>query len=122
MSLLLAGIYAHIRISGSQEYTGPLALLDRAFDLGLVGAIASIAFCVGRKLGRKLRLSFFSVAEEFSFSIMLGTGSLALAVLAFGLLGLLKPAVWSSFLCCARLHLRGRLMMPFTIFLRRSRL
>jgi len=31
--LLLAGIYAHTRISGSEDYKGPLALLDRVFDL-----------------------------------------------------------------------------------------
>jgi hypothetical protein len=86
-----AALYAHLHIaSAGDTYTGPLALLDRVFDIFLASALVGVGFCVGRKLLRFWALSFASVAEEVSFSVMLGTGVIALAVLGLGLAGLLK--------------------------------
>ncbi len=89
--LLGAALYAHIHIASvGEDYTGPLAFLDRVFDIFLASALIGVGFCVGRKILRFWSLSFASIAEEFSFSVMLGTGVLALAVLGLGLVGLLK--------------------------------
>lgn len=89
--LLLAATYVHFRIAGNADFTGSLAILDRVFDLGFVSALATLTFCIGRRVAKFLQLQFVSVAEELSFSIMLGTGSLGLCVLGFGLVGLLRP-------------------------------
>jgi 4-amino-4-deoxy-L-arabinose transferase-like glycosyltransferase len=50
-----------------------------------------LTFSIGARLSRALQLNLISVAEELSFSIMLGTGGLGLSILALGLLGLLAP-------------------------------
>lgn len=89
--ILLPAIYAHVQIANKDHYHGPLAMLDRVFDLAFVCALAVLTFAIGRRVARLLHLTFLSLAEELSFSIMLGTGTLALAVLGFGLAGLLKP-------------------------------
>lgn len=88
-----AALYAHIQITQAGiDYRGLLAPLDRIFDLLLVAFLASLTFCVGRAVNRKLGLVFLNGAEEVSFSIMTGTGATGLAVLGLGLAGLLKPA------------------------------
>jgi 4-amino-4-deoxy-L-arabinose transferase-like glycosyltransferase len=89
--VLLAAIYAHITINGNPDYAGSLAILDRVFDLALAGGLGVLTFCIGARLSKVLQLNLISVAEELSFSIMLGTGALGLSILALGLLGLLKP-------------------------------
>jgi len=104
--VLLAAIYAHIRIDGNPDYTGSLAILDRIFDISLAGGLGALTFSIGARLSRVLKLKFLSVAEELSFSIMLGTGALGLSVLALGLIGLLKPLPI------------GLLILLFLIFLR----
>src|SRR5687768_7573690 len=84
--LLGAALYAHIHIAAvGDNYTGALALLDRGFDIFLAGALIGVGFCVGRRILRFWPLSFASIAEEFSFSVLLGTGVIALAVLGLGL-------------------------------------
>lgn len=88
----LAAIYAHLQLAPiSEDYTGPLTLLDRTFDLILALALVGAAFCIGRRLSTALKLVFASLAEEFSLSIMLGTGVMGLGVLCLGLVGLLNP-------------------------------
>ncbi|HSE98211.1 MAG TPA: hypothetical protein VLD57_08110 [Blastocatellia bacterium] len=87
-----AVLYAHIRIAPvSLDYTGPLAALDRGFDLLLSGALLGVCFCIGRAISRLLRADFDNVAEEVAISIMLGVGSLGLAMLGLGLTGQLRP-------------------------------
>ena len=89
--LLIAAVYAHVRLAGNDDFNGPLAILDRLFDLAFVAVLGVLTFCIGRRLARYLQLTFLSLAEELCFSIMLGTGSLALSVLGLGLLGMLRP-------------------------------
>ncbi|HSE17419.1 MAG TPA: glycosyltransferase family 39 protein [Pyrinomonadaceae bacterium] len=107
--VLLAAIYSHIRIDGNPDFTGPLAILDRVFDLALAGGLAALTFCIGGRLGRVLELNFVSAAEELSFSIMLGTGALGLSVLALGLLGLLSPLPVGLFILLLLISLRSDL-------------
>ena len=89
-SLLLATIYAHVHLAGSEEYTGPLAVLDHLFDLILALGLSVIVLCVGHDLGRRLGLNFANPAEDISFSIFFGTGVLGLFVLGLAFLGLLQ--------------------------------
>ena len=90
--IALPAVYAHIQIVQiGDDYTGPLGLFDRLFDLLLSSMLMGIAFCLGRWIARLCRLSFAGVAEEFSFSALLGSGVIALAVLGLGLMGQLAP-------------------------------
>ena len=107
--MLLAAIYAHITMDGNPDYKGSLAILDRVFDLSLAGGLAALTFCTGARLSRALRLKFLSVAEELSFSIMLGTGAVGLAVFALGLIGLLKPIPVGLFILLLFISLRSEL-------------
>lgn len=90
--VLVAIICAHISVSKSvYYYSGWLAPLDRAFDLIFALTLVVLTLCVGRFVGCLFALDFANHAEEFSFSVFLGTGVVGLAVLFLGLLGLLKP-------------------------------
>jgi len=89
--VLLAALYAHIHLGGSEEYTGPLALLDHIFDLILALGLSLVMLSVGHAIGRRFRLDFASTVEDMSFSIFLGTGVVGLSVLCLGLVGLLRP-------------------------------
>ncbi|HET9528963.1 MAG TPA: glycosyltransferase family 39 protein [Blastocatellia bacterium] len=92
LAVMIAAIYAHIQVAqAGLDYTGPLGVLDRVFDLLLAVALIAAAFCVGRATSRLLRVDYNNVAEEISVSIMLGTGITGLAVLGIGLAGMLKP-------------------------------
>jgi 4-amino-4-deoxy-L-arabinose transferase-like glycosyltransferase len=96
--LAIALSYAHIKIMQIGEgYKGALLLIDRVFDLSLAAAITALAFCVGRRGARLLSLSFANIAEELSFSIMMGVGVIGLMILCLGLAGLLAsvPVVLS---------------------------
>jgi 4-amino-4-deoxy-L-arabinose transferase-like glycosyltransferase len=108
--VLLAGVYAHFKIDGNPDFTGPLAILDRVFDLALTGGLTALTFCIGGRLSRVLQLTFVSLAEELSFSIMLGTGALGLSVLALGLLGLLSPLPVGLFILLLFISLRSDLV------------
>lgn len=92
---LLLGIaltYAHIHVFQMGEgYKGPLLFVDRLFDLYLTLGVLAAAFCIGRVSAGLLSLSFASLAEEVSFSIMLGVGIAGLLVLCLGLAGFLLP-------------------------------
>jgi 4-amino-4-deoxy-L-arabinose transferase-like glycosyltransferase len=107
--VLLAAVYAHIRIDGNPDFTGPLAILDRVFDLAFAGGLAVLTFCIGGRLSRVLQLNFISVAEELAFSIMLGTGALGLSVLGLGLAGLLSPWPVGLFILLLFISLRSEL-------------
>lgn len=88
----IVAIYAHVRIAEEGlDYTGRLAMLDRVFDLLLTLALLSAAFSVGRAISRLSGALFDNLAEEVAFSVMLGVGSIGLAALGLGLVGLLKP-------------------------------
>ena len=88
---LLAIVYAHLHIAGSDTYTGLLAPLDRIFDLALAVAISFMLAALGMTVGRLLRIDWANAAETLSISLFLGTGVFGLAVLGLGLLGLLRP-------------------------------
>ena len=75
---VFATLFAHLKISNSDTYTGPLALLDRGFDFLIAGALAALTFCAGRRLSRILKLTFAGAAEEISVSVMLGTGTIGM--------------------------------------------
>ena len=108
--LLLSAIYAHITTQGNPDSTGVFAVLDHIFDIALASALSVLTFCVGRALCRVLQLQFVSVAEELSFSIMLGTGALGLSILTFALLGFLKPLPVGLFILLLFLGLRSELL------------
>jgi 4-amino-4-deoxy-L-arabinose transferase-like glycosyltransferase len=89
--ILLVGI-AHFHISReAYEITGPLAIVDRVFDILLAGCLLTVVFCTGRGIARVIGLTFLSTAEEASLSVMLGTGTIGMAVLGLGLAGILRP-------------------------------
>jgi 4-amino-4-deoxy-L-arabinose transferase-like glycosyltransferase len=90
-TLVFGGIYAHIRINGSELYVGPLAFLDHTFDVTLALGLSVVFLCIGHALGRRFSLNFANTAEHISFSVFLGTGVVGLSVLCLGLLGLLRP-------------------------------
>jgi 4-amino-4-deoxy-L-arabinose transferase-like glycosyltransferase len=89
--LLLASVYAHYKVAASADnYSGLISILDRTFDLALASMLTAAAFCTGRRIARTLKLSFLSLAEELSLSVMLGTGIIGLGLLGLGLLGQLR--------------------------------
>lgn len=95
-SLLIAtgllALYAHVRIAPvADDYTGILAPLDRIFDILFALVLVGISFCVGRAITRRLGLGFVSLAEELSFSVMMGVGITGSLVMGLGLIGGLKP-------------------------------
>jgi len=90
--LFVVATGAHIFVSIHHDYHGLVAFLDRVFDLGLVTGLAAFTIAIGLKISRLLALSFANLAEEISFSLMLGTGCLGMLVLGLGLLGMLRPA------------------------------
>jgi Dolichyl-phosphate-mannose-protein mannosyltransferase len=75
------------------EATGPHALLDVGFALGLLGLVLLLAGGVGQKALRWLRLDNLTQLEQVVFGLPIGLGILAYVVLALGLLGLLRPGV-----------------------------
>ena len=90
-------VFAHVRIAQiGDDYSGRLAVLDRVFDTALALGLLSASFCLGRAIGRKVRLEFRGLAEEVSISTMLGAGVLASCVAILGLSGALKPAAVSA--------------------------
>ena len=93
IALLCAfSIYAHYTVASfGEDYKGALAPFDRVFDLLLTLVLVATVFAVGRAMSRLLELSFFSIAEEATFSIMLGTGFVGMFVFALGMLGLFRP-------------------------------
>ncbi len=92
-SLLVGAVYAHIHLAGSEEYTGPLAVLDHIFDVILALALSIVVLSVGHAIAKGFKLDFASTAEDISFSVFLGTGVVGLSVLCLGLIGLLR--LWS---------------------------
>jgi len=88
---LLASIYAHVRIGGSDTYVGLLAALDHIFDLAFALAIIFFLTAFGLAVARLFHVEWSNTAETISISLFIGTGVFGLAVLGLGLLGLLRP-------------------------------
>jgi len=88
---LLAVVYAHLHVAGSDTYAGLLAPLDRVFDLALAIAISFMLASFGLAISRLLKINWSNTAETLSISLFLGTGVFGLAVLGLGLLGMLRP-------------------------------
>ena len=92
VSVGIAFFYAHLKIAErGEDFKGVILLVDHIFDLFLAIAIMCMAFCIGHRIARALSLSFTNVAEEFSFSVMIGVGITGLVVLCLGLAGHLTP-------------------------------
>lgn len=92
IAVCMIALYAHIRVAQvGDDYTGLLAPLDRLFDIAFALLLVGISFCVGRTISEKLRIEFASLAEEVSFSVMLGVGTTGSLVMGLGLIGALKP-------------------------------
>jgi hypothetical protein len=92
IALGIALAYAHIEISRlGEDYKGALLLADHIFDLSFAVGLTALAFCIGRKGARLLSLSFANLAEELSFSTMIGVGISGLVMLGLGLAGFLAP-------------------------------
>ena len=90
--ICVVAVYAHVHVGrAGDDYTGPLALLDRVFELVLAAGLGAASFCCGRSICRLLHLSFHTIAEEFSIAVLLGFGAIGTGVLGLGLAGLLKP-------------------------------
>ena len=107
--VVIPAIFVHFTIAGNEEFAGSLAMLDRVFDLAFVCALAALTFAVGSRIARAFHLEFLSVAEDLSFSIMLGTGGLGLSILLIGLLGLLKPFPVAVFILLVLIGVRSEL-------------
>jgi 4-amino-4-deoxy-L-arabinose transferase-like glycosyltransferase len=88
---VLAVVYSHLRIAGSDTYTGLLAPFDRLFDFALALAISVMLTSLGLAVARVLKIAWSNTAETVSMSLFLGTGVFGLAVLGLGLVGLLRP-------------------------------
>ena len=88
---LLALIYAHLHVAGSDTYAGLLAPLDRLFDLTLAIALSIMLASLGMTVSRILKVAWSNPAETLSISLFIGTGLFGLAVLGLGLAGLLRP-------------------------------
>ena len=82
---LVALIYAHFHIAGSDTYAGLLAPLGRIFDFVLAIAITVMLAALGLTVSRILNISWTNTAETLSISLFLGTGVFSLAVLGLGL-------------------------------------
>jgi hypothetical protein len=81
------------------DYTGPRALLDASFALGLLGLILLLAGGLGRKVLLWLRLEGLTPLEKALFGLPVGLGILAYGVLALSLVGTLK--LWTMLLWLA---------------------
>lgn len=71
--------------------TGPQALLNGLFALGLLAIVLSIALAVGGALLGWLQLSPLTRLEAICLAVALGVGVLSYQLLALGLLGALAP-------------------------------
>ena len=60
----------------SMTYTGPRAILDAAFALGLLGLVLLLSSGLGWKVVRRLRLRELTTSEEVLFALPLGLGIL----------------------------------------------
>jgi hypothetical protein len=81
------------------DYTGPRALLDAVFALGLLGLVLLLAGSLGLKVLGWLRVRRLSLLEKTVFALPLGLGIMAYGILALGLLGWLHP--WAILLWLA---------------------
>jgi hypothetical protein len=69
--------------------TGPRALLDAFFAVGLMALVALLAYAIGRRILRALNLVELPRLERGVFGLPVGLGVIAYGVLALGLAGLL---------------------------------
>jgi 4-amino-4-deoxy-L-arabinose transferase-like glycosyltransferase len=82
----------------SLAYTGPRALLDLIFTLGLTNFVIMIAAALGHRLLRWFRLDDLTALEQAIFGIPIGLGVLAYGMLALGLIGWLTPGAVAAWL------------------------
>jgi hypothetical protein len=73
------------------DYTGPRALLDAGFALGMLGLMLLLAGGLGRKVQRNLELEGLARLEQAVFGLAIGLGIVAYGILVISLAGLLRP-------------------------------
>jgi 4-amino-4-deoxy-L-arabinose transferase-like glycosyltransferase len=102
-------VYAHLKILPERfNYHGSLALGARLFDLLLAIGLALLSLGVGRYVCGRLKVEFSGVAEELTFSILIGSGVVGMGIMALGLVGLLRAvAVAPLLLIFLLLSIRG---------------
>lgn len=91
---MLAGGLAGLRLIWPERgltVSGPRAVADAAFAVGLAGLALWLAGAWARKVGGRLRQDGLSPLERALFGVPLGLGLLAYGVLALGLVGWLRP-------------------------------
>jgi len=100
VALTAAALFGVLRFffpERSLEYTGPRALLDLAFALGMTALVILVAAALGSRLLSWFQLDDLTALEQAIFGIPIGLGVLAYGMLALGLIGWLTPtavAVW----------------------------
>jgi len=88
----VAAIAAHVYLGAHrQDARGMVAVLDHIFDLILALTLTAVLTSTGRTVCERFRLKFFNAPEEIGFSLFIGTGTVGVAVLLFGLVGWLRP-------------------------------
>lgn len=75
----------------SIAYTGPRALLDVGFALGLLALVLLLAGGLGWKVQRELKIEGLTRLEQAVFGLPIGLGIIAYGALALSLAGLLRP-------------------------------
>jgi len=88
---LLLGTVRWLFPERSIAYTGPRALLDVGFALGLLALVLLLAGGLGRKVQRKFKIEGLTRLEQVVFGLPIGLGMIAYGVLALSLAGLLQP-------------------------------
>lgn len=103
--LAAAGIYGHVKLMVDPSHTRGIALvLDHLFNILVAGGMFASFFAVGRRLLGLCGFEWRSFAEEFVFSTGVGAATLAGAILAVALAGLLnRYAVGAIFLAALAL-------------------
>src|SRR5688572_3386248 len=79
----LAGVHVHVKIWGG-EHVGFLFVLAHLFEIGLVLVLVALCAAVGKQLLTRCRCSFDSALEMALFSIGIGCGVVATAILLLG--------------------------------------
>jgi hypothetical protein len=87
---LLLGLIRWYFPERSLMLTGPRALLDAGFALGLLGAVLLLTGGLGSKALQWLKVDGLTGCERILFGLPIGLGILAYGVLALGLAGLLR--------------------------------
>ncbi|MEW6127619.1 MAG: glycosyltransferase family 39 protein [Acidobacteriota bacterium] len=91
IGIFTLALYAHLKVSKvGDTYVGWLMPFALFFNLVFTVIVLAIIYAVGRKVTGYFSTVFISVAEEISFSTMLGLGIVGLVLFVFGIWGLFR--------------------------------